>query len=99
MVRHIDAERFEKDITGKAKIINGKTYFECDFVYETLWKQPTADVAEMKHGKWKIKRDEYDCEYMVCSCCKEEFYPVDEDTVGTTPNYCSNCGAKMNKGE
>ncbi len=54
-----------------------------------------ADAAEVKHGKWKIKRDDYDCEYMMCSCCKEEFYPVDADTVDTTFNYCPTCGAKM----
>jgi ribosomal protein S27AE len=33
----------------------------------------------------------------MCSCCKEEFYPVDEDTVDITPNYCMNCGADMRK--
>jgi hypothetical protein len=54
-----------------------------------------ADVVEVKYGKWEIKSDDYDCEYMMCSCCKEEFYPVDADTVDTTPNYCPNCGAKM----
>lgn len=57
--------------------------------------QPAADVTEVRHGEWKIKTDDYDCEYMMCSCCKEEFYPVDEDTVDATPNYCPNCGAKM----
>jgi hypothetical protein len=51
--------------------------------------------VEVEHGEWIIKRDEYDNEYMMCSCCKEEFYPADEDTVDTTPNYCMNCGAKM----
>lgn len=59
---------------------------------------PTADVVEVKHGKWEIKQDDYDCEYMMCSVCKEEFYPVDVDIVDTTPNYCPNCGAKMDGG-
>ena len=61
--------------------------------------ETTADVVEVKHGKWKIKRDEYDCEYMMCSCFKEEFYPAYDDTVDTTPNYCMNCGAKMDGGK
>lgn len=56
---------------------------------------PRADVVEVNHGKWIIRRDEYDNEYMMCSCCKEEFYPFDADTVDTTPNYCMNCGARM----
>ena len=58
-----------------------------------------ADVVEVKHGKWTIKRDEYDCEYMVCSCCAECFYDGDNDTVDRLPKYCSECGAKMDGGK
>lgn len=54
-----------------------------------------ADVVEVRHGEWVIKTDDYDNEYMMCSCCKDEFYPVDADTVDSTPNYCPTCGAKM----
>lgn len=53
---------------------------------------------KQSEGEWIIKTYEYDWEYMMCSVCKEEFYPVDEDTVDTTPNYCPNCGAKMKGG-
>ena len=56
---------------------------------------PAADVVEVRHGEWIIKTDDYDNEYMMCSCCKDEFYPVDADTVDSTTNYCPNCGAKM----
>ena len=56
---------------------------------------PAADVVEVRHGEWVIKTDDYDNEYMMCSCCKDEFYPVDADTVDSTPNYCPTCGAKM----
>ena len=70
----------------------------CDhtrFGFETCGSYIPNDVVEVKHGKWVINRDDYDCEYMMCSCCKEEFYPVDADTVDRTPNYCENCGADM----
>lgn len=53
-------------------------------------------VIVQAQGHWTIKTDDYDCEYMVCSCCGEEFYNADEDTVDRTPKYCPNCGAKMN---
>ena len=56
-----------------------------------------ADVVEVRHGEWIIKTDDYDNEYMMCSCCKDEFYPVDADTVDSTTNYCPNCGAKMDR--
>lgn len=55
------------------------------------------DAREIICGEWEIYTDEYDCEYMRCSICGEEFYPVDEDTVDTTPNYCQNCGADMKR--
>lgn len=61
--------------------------------YEDLEEQ--GRLIEQKYGQWKILIDDYDCEYMKCSVCDEEFYPVDEDTVDNVYNYCPNCGAKM----
>ena len=60
MPRYIDAEKFEKDIIGKAKVLNDEIVFESDFVYSTLYQQPTADVVEVvrckncavPHNKW-----------------------------------------------
>ena len=50
---------------------------------------PTADVVEVKHGKWI-----YTGSCQVCSICDEEQYGVD-----TGRFYCPNCGAKMDGGE
>ena len=52
-------------------------------------------VVVQQKAKWKIKRDCDDFEYIMCSRCKEEFYPSDSCVVDITPNYCPNCGAKM----
>ena len=61
---------------------------------------PTADVVEVRHGRWKIYDDGFGCELMHCSICQEEFYDGDNDTVDNLYNYCPNCGAKMDgKGE
>lgn len=51
MARYIDAEKFEKDIIGKAKVLNDEIVFESDFVYSTLYQQPTADVVEVVRCK------------------------------------------------
>ena len=51
-----------------------------------LYDQPTADVAEVKRGKW-IKRNNE----RKCSCCKFIYYSNNDCW-----NYCPNCGAKMN---
>lgn len=46
---------------------------------------PTADVVEVKHGKWKKGGNE-----KTCSVCKFIYYSNNDDF-----NYCPNCGAKM----
>ena len=60
---------------------------------------PAANVVEVKHGKWIKKTDDYDCEYIKCSVCKEEFYPPENAfSFDRLPKYCQDCGAKMDKG-
>ena len=51
-------------------------------------EEPTADVAEVKHGKWKINSDGY---YPYCSECNNE------PENGKLTKYCPECGAKMDK--
>ena len=65
---------------------------------------PAADVVEVRHGEWIVKKHMYFpenrlLEEMRCSVCEEEaFYNEVEGYVLT--NYCPNCGAKMDgKGE
>lgn len=53
--------------------------------------QPTADVAEVKHGHW-IKYAKYSFGTMYdCSICNTRI--IDD---GHSWHYCPNCGAKMN---
>lgn len=51
-----------------------------------------ADVAEVRHGEWSM---DYDCGGYVLSCslCDEHYWIEREDEK--KPNYCPNCGAKM----
>lgn len=50
----------------------------------------TADVAPVVHGRWVPFRSEAAGDIQYCSCCE----------IGCTwkPNYCPNCGAKMDGG-
>lgn len=52
---------------------------------------PAADVAPVVHGKWD---DSFDGITPVCSVCKRTHH-----TVIRTPDYCPNCGAKMDGGD
>lgn len=50
---------------------------------------PAADVEPVRHGRWENKKGGF-FEFAACSLCGEE-----APTAGITPNYCPNCGAKM----
>ena len=98
MVRYIDA-----DMVKNAVCVGCNKEFEerpcepsfCD-IRNAIEDLPNADVVEVKHGEWKKHRDDGDCEYIECSVCREEFYPPDNEfTFDRYPNYCQECGAKM----
>jgi hypothetical protein len=73
-------------------------------------EQPTVDAVPVKHGKWTIDRiDTYDLAYgttgyepvyrcSVCGLLTESYLRLDEPIMpedADFPNYCPNCGAKM----
>ena len=51
---------------------------------QALDEAPAADVAEVRHGKWKFLKN-WDC--FVCSECSFEH--------ANYSRYCPNCGARM----
>ena len=68
-------------------------------VIEIIEKQHTADVAPVRHGRWKkskgnerptengfVHDDRYVCDCCGWGCCCETKLDF---------NYCPNCGAKM----
>ena len=69
-------------------------------VERTIDEQPTADVQELRHGKWiPIHYDSglFDgdnCDK--CSVCGYERF-IEDVEYKTVYNYCPNCGAKMDK--
>ena len=91
-------------IEREAAIEKTEAFFD---VFVTKWTDekviawirnlPTADVVEVKHGRW-VKMDTTGIaakeSVWNCSACG---YPVGIWTVGS--NYCPNCGAKMDGGD
>ena len=65
-------------------------------VKRVLIQAPTADVVEVKHGNFII-RDVKGLETEVrCSVCNsKDYYPNKISWMIRYPNYCSDCGAKM----
>ena len=54
---------------------------------EDIEETPTADVAPVRHGRWLPFHSTAAGDIQYCSACE----------IGCTwkPNYCPNCGAKM----
>lgn len=75
----------------------------CNMVVEAvLNKSPTVDAVPVVHGEWLGEGDGYADGYPVldvwyCSKCN---YCIDDgtDNPDNLPNYCPNCGAKMDGG-
>lgn len=75
-------------------------YLCCGYLPEMSEKEfdefPTADVAPVVHGRWIkdafLSDDVNNAEK--CSQCGELI-----GWFGNLPNYCPNCGAKMDRGE
>lgn len=73
-----------------------------DAVIDLVERQPTADVVEVRHGKWVLEHETYG--EMKCSICGKqcpiEKAPDQYDDYRMTEfyivsPYCPYCGAKM----
>ena len=62
---------------------------------------PTADVQEVKHGKWEQQTEPLrwrDVDCAECSICGESYILneyMDIDDIRYRWKYCPNCGARM----
>ena len=60
----------------------------------TLDAMPTIDAVPVVHGEWKDHI--LDCSNHTIKYCSECNAWLPYSVVGWKPNYCPNCGAKMN---
>lgn len=93
--------KFEK-LKEKAEGLRDKLYL--DGVLAVIECEPPADVVEAKHGEWiqeweleKGLEDNDEIPYIKCSLCGHTEWCIDKER-DATPNYCSDCGAKMKNG-
>lgn len=95
MARYIDAEKIKYH---NVEIVadDYRDYNIPDIAYkQEIDCLPTADVQEVKHGKWIPSRDKDGIYEEVCSECGYiEKYNIDPNN-NKHPNYCPHCGAKM----
>lgn len=86
MAEYIEREALLKAISK----VGGSPLSEWDTVgvVSLVANQPAADVAPVRRGHWKRDRENRP----ICSECDEEPY---RNGDYKPPNYCPNCGAKM----
>jgi len=92
MARYVDADELELEyydlsIHGTMAVKSVLPVFA-----ELLKKQPTADVAEVKHGYWYEVDSDVGWELVRCSICGKEPSLCDGEEK---TDYCPYCGAKM----
>lgn len=86
MSRYIDAEKIKY-----TEYINGDVTVSKDLVE----KIPTADVQEVRHGKW-IVCGTFD-DLVKCSCCG--YRDTRNHVIYENLMYCGKCGAIMDEEE
>lgn len=70
-----------------------------DDVLEIINEVPAAEVAPVRHGKWKEVEDYNLDSYWRCSICKKEWWLEAGTPTENKMNFCPHCGAKMDEEE
>lgn len=90
MPRYIDAEKLEQRLRDFSDWCRDNRKDGADFVLNgMLADTPTADVQEVRHGKWDVE----DLTPYCSICHRPSEYEC--DGVHSQPLFCPNCGAKM----
>ena len=98
MSRYIDADELKRSLWAKIReeeVPKGEVgkYILEDFI-EMVAHFPTAEVAEVKHGRWLYEGKRGRFPVCRCSVCGNE-ENADWAVLGGNVNYCPNCGALM----
>ena len=74
--------------------------YKASSIYAVIDNTPSADVAQVRHGRW-ISLTECANEGVYCSICKKKVWKSDyawcskRSRNKLRSDYCPNCGAKM----
>lgn len=96
MARYIDTDALEMELCRET-FQPSKYCYPCREVLDAVNRIPSADVREVKRGKWKDEERGND-HYVICSECGDEYIENDlrlDSWVKQYFKFCPNCGAEM----
>ena len=73
-------------ITRREALIVLEEMEDIESGFAAMYEIPTADVAEVRHGRWLCVDTDTE-QFFLCNRCKKKEY--------WESNYCPNCGANM----
>lgn len=93
MAEYIEREALLREIERRERLMVGDKTISVDALKRFILNRPAADAAPAVHGRWNA--DE------TCSVCGEKSTEGLDATKWDywLPNYCPNCGAKMDGGD
>ena len=89
-MRLIDADELKKCFS---LTLHGREVYSAEEILITIQTAPTIDAEPVRHGKW-IRHGEPPVYVIECSACGQQYFNHASQSFG---NYCSICGAKMDK--
>ena len=92
-MRLIDADRALETVHNRG-VAYPNAYHLTNYATLILQEAPTIEAVPVRHGKI-IETIEDGHMKRIFSCCETDFTKM---TCWMTPNYCPNCGAKMDGG-
>lgn len=99
-MRLIDADAVRDDFANTVDLecANDKDNSRANRIIDAFDDLPTIEVEPVRHGEWTEKKSAkgiFDY-YFVCSECHKN---TPDRAFLIAPDYCPNCGAKMDMGE
>ena len=99
---YIERETVKRELLSWAVSINHPEYLIKDDALHIIDSIPAADVAPVRHGRWKEMHYEGGIldgiNFDRCYVCGYERV-FDDPAIKTVFKYCPNCGAKMDGGD
>ena len=90
MTEYIEREATIEEIEKREYFMPGNKTIHVEAMKTFIRNRPAADVAPVRHGRWRCHGD---CGVTECSACGWSI----EEYVGDYA-YCPNCGARMDGG-